>query len=248
MTALAFVCLALAAFFATAAGSAQAADEKIVIGREKDPNGFAKPVPVHISGFSGEAESILRNDLIFMGISNTTADQALYLVSGTVSTRVEGHVSSAATKAHLFGNAYSGGTTRRQIHAFADDVARLLTGVAGIAQTRMCFKAEQGPGRSEVYVGDYDGFGAQPVTHDGNIVAGPCWWSKRDGLVYCTYKLGTPQIFSHNLASGARTPVARYPGGNYSPAVSPDGTKVAMILSKGGNPDLYVSNMAGKHF
>jgi TolB protein len=32
---------------------------------------------------------------------------------------------------------------------------------------------------------------------------------------------------------------------NSSPAVSPDGKRVAMILSKGGNPDLYVSDIDG---
>ena len=34
--------------------------------------------------------------------------------------------------------------------------------------------------------------------------------------------------------------VARHPGDNYSPAVSHDGARVAMILNKNGNPDLYV--------
>jgi hypothetical protein len=32
---------------------------------------------------------------------------------------------------------------------------------------------------------------------------------------------------------------------NSSASISPDGTKVAMILSKGGSPDLWVSNIDG---
>ncbi|HYV30817.1 MAG TPA: biopolymer transporter Tol, partial [Candidatus Binatia bacterium] len=38
---------------------------------------------------------------------------------------------------------------------------------------------------------------------------------------------------------------ARHAGGNYSPAVSADGRRVAMILSKSGSPDLYVANLDG---
>jgi len=82
------------------------------------------------------------------------------------------------------------------------------------------------------------------VTSDSSIVAGPCWMGK-GALVYASYKLGNPYIFSHVLASGARQAVARHPGDNYSPAVSRDGTRVAMILNKGGNPDVYVANADG---
>src|SRR5262249_41621266 len=142
------------------------------------------------------------------------------------------------------GKAYTGSGTRAQVHALADDIAYLLTQQKGIAQTKMCFKAESGPGRSEIFLADYDGFHAQPVTHDQSMTAGPCW-AGRSTLLYASYKLGYPHIFSHQLTTGARSAVARYPGGNYSPAVSPDSTRVAMILSKGGSPDLYVSNIDG---
>jgi TolB protein len=64
-------------------------------------------------------------------------------------------------------------------------------------------------------------------------------------LVYGSHKLGPPYLYSHDLPSGARKAVAKYPGSNISPAVSPDGLRLAMVLSKGGNPDLYVGNLDG---
>jgi TolB protein len=64
-------------------------------------------------------------------------------------------------------------------------------------------------------------------------------------LFYASYKLGQPCIFSHQLTSGARSAVARFSGANISPAVSPDGKKLAMILSKSGSPNLYVSDLSG---
>jgi TolB protein len=75
-------------------------------------------------------------------------------------------------------------------------------------------------------------------------VAAPCWADK-SSLYYTSYKLGSPFIFSHQLTTGARKAVASFSGLNSSPAVSPNGSRVAMILSKSGSPDLYVSNADG---
>src|SRR5262245_26539334 len=51
-------------------------DEKLGIIIYKDALGFAKPVPINISGFSSDAENVLKNDLLFMGFANTNVDQA----------------------------------------------------------------------------------------------------------------------------------------------------------------------------
>jgi TolB protein len=221
-----------------------AADETIIIPKTKDTLGFTKPIPVNVSGFTGEADSVLKNDLLFMGVQHVPLDQAQFLVTGSNAGRVEGRVNDKVSKTQLFAKAYSGGTTRAQIHALADDVAFLLTQQKGIAQTKMAFKAESGPARSEIYLADYDGFNPQAVTRDQSMVAGPCWLG-RSALVYGSYKPGNIHIFAQQLGTGARSAVARYAGGNYSPAVSPDGTRIAMILSKGGSPDLYVANIDG---
>jgi TolB protein len=239
------VCWLSLALVGLVAVSSPGAEQSLLVTGERDAMGFLKPVPVNVSGFTGEADSVLKNDLLFMGVQHVPMDQARFLVTGSSAGRVEGHVTDKATKNHLFGKAYTGVSTRAQIHALADDVAALLTQTKGIAQTKIAFKVESGRARSEVYLSDYDGFGAKGITQDGSIVAGPCWLPGRAGLVYASYKLGNPHIFSHILNTGVRAAVARHPGGNYSPAVSPDGTRVAMILSKSGSPDLFVANIDG---
>jgi TolB protein len=221
-----------------------AADEHLTIIKDKDALGFLKPVPVNVSGFTGEADAVLKSDLVFMGVQHVPLEQAQYLVTGNNAGRVEGRLADKTTKHQLLGKAYTGGSIRAQVHAFADDIAKTLTQLPGIAQTKIAFKAESGLGRSEVYIADYDGHGVQSVTSDQSIVAGPCW-AGRSTLLYTSYKLGNPHIFSHQLTSGARGAVARHAGGNYSAAVSADGSRVAMILSKGGSPDLYVANIDG---
>ena len=51
-------------------------------------------------------------------------------------------------------------------------------------------------------------------------------------------------MYSIDLASGARKAVSQYPGLNSGGAFSPDGRSMALILSKDGNPDLYVKDLA----
>src|ERR1019366_8605025 len=56
---------------------------------------------------------------------------------------------------------------------------------------------------------------------------------------------GNRDIFYHSLSSGQRRVIAGYSGLNTSAAVSPDGAKVAMILSKAGSPNVWVCNADG---
>jgi TolB protein len=220
------------------------ADENLVVVGQKDPLGFLAPVPVNISGFTGEADGVLKNDLLFMGVKHVSIDEAKYLVVGSNAGRVEGRLTDKTTKYQLLAKAYTGGNQRAQVHALADDIAKALTKLPGIAQTKIAFKVEPAARRSEVYLSDFDGFNPVAVTRDQSLISSP-GWADRGTLVYASYKLGNPYIFSHELSTGARKAVARYPGDNYSPAVSPDGRRVAMILNKNGSPDLYVSDIDG---
>src|SRR5437868_11705473 len=110
---------------APALGFAQA---QIDITQSIDSNGWPKPVPVSISGFSGEVDSVLKNDLLFMGIANVSPDQAKYVISGNNLSRVEGRVTEKINKREMLAKAYAGGSMRSQTHALADDIAVALTG------------------------------------------------------------------------------------------------------------------------
>ncbi len=219
------------------------AQNDIEITRDVIP-GNTKPIPLSMSGFTGEAAEVIQFDLFVQGFTFTTPDAAQYLLNGSAAGSVQGALIDRINKSPIFSKAYTGGSLRRQAHALSDDVVQALLHKKGIAQTRIAFKVDTGAA-SEIYVSDYDGHAAQAVTKDNTIVAAPCWAPGQAVLYYTSYKLDNPDIFRHDLSSGARKAVSRHSGLNTSAAVSPDGSRLAMILSKDGAPDVYVCDADG---
>jgi TolB protein len=219
----------------------------IRIDRTQDSLGFTKPIPVSIAGFSGEADSTLRFDLFFMGFEFVSADQARFNIQKNNAAGVGAQITDPLARQVIYNKAFTGGSTRQQTHALADDIAKTLTQKPGIAQTRIATKVQPTSyGDGEIWVSDFDGHNATPVTKDNAICAAPAWAGKSQ-LFYVSYKLmGKPDILSHNLSTGARKAIFRqYPGSSMSPAVSPDGKRLAFIHNKAGSPDLYVSDLDG---
>ena len=237
--------LLIAIGFIAAVTSTPAQNAEMTITTYTTP-GNTPPIWVSVSGFSGEAAEVLRYDLYVQGFNFTNTDNAQYLISGSnTGDALTGRVADRFTKNALLSKSYSGASLRRQGHKFVDDFLEAINR-KGIGQSKLAMKVGSG-GSSEIYVSDFDGKNSQAVTRDGTIVSAPCWVPGKFALDYGSYKLGNPAIFSHDLASGARKTVAYYGGSSMSPAVSPQGNKVAMILSKDGWMDLYVADADGKN-
>jgi TolB protein len=182
---------------------------------------------------------VLGFDLDIQGFEVTGADKAQYLVNGSNNSDVSGRLTDRVSQVALLSLKYTSGTPRSQAHALSDAIVEKITGRKGVARTKIAFKVERGQA-SEIYVADYDGHNAIQVTQDHAITRDPAWVSGRRMLYYTSYKAQNPDIYAHDLQTGARRAFARYPGLNAGAAPSPDGRRVALILSKGGSPNLYV--------
>jgi TolB protein len=224
------------------------AQEEINIQQQVSVLGQTKPIPVSLEGFTGEAAEVLKFDLYVQGFSFVTPDAAQYRISGSSAGNVQGSVMDTVSRSVKFSRSYTGASLRRQAHAFADDIVFAITGKKGIGQTKIAFKAQAPTGNGEIYVSDFDGHNAQAVTHDSAIVAAPAWSPGRLAVYYTSYQPGNPDIFYHNLSTGDRRIIAKFSGLNTSAAVSPDGSKLAMILSKSGSPNVWVCNADGSNF
>jgi len=240
-----FLRTGLACLLAAGALNLSRGQEEIQVQKQINVLGQTKPILVSLDGFSDEIKEALKFDLYVQGFNFVASDAAQYQISGSSADSVQGRVVDRFAKSTLLSRSYTGANLRRQAHAFADDIVQAITGKKGIAQTKIAFKVEAAGGNGEIYVADFDGYNAQSITHDATIVAAPAWVPGRLAVYYTSYKPGNPDIFYHNLSTGQRRVVAGYSGLNTSAAVSPDGSKVAMILSKSGSPNVWVCNADG---
>lgn len=218
----------------------------IVKGSDWTPGG-ENPILVSLSGFSGEVAAVIQFDLYVQGFKFVGPDQAQFLISGSNAGNVQGRVTARVTQTTELSRSYSGASLRRQAHAFTDDVVAAINHSKGIGLTRIACKVQQGQ-NAEIWVADFDGHGATSLTSGDNALAkSPAWVPGQPVLVYSSYKRGRPEIFRHNISNGERQILASYGGSNLMPVPSPDGSKVAMVLSKSGMVDLYVANADGSN-
>lgn len=237
--------LSFAAFLlAPAVASAQETETVVVNKAVMSLN--APPTPIAVTGYSGEVDQVLRFDLEVMGfkIVSQGSSGCDLLLTGSNNGHVEGRLMQLSINAQKVGRAYNGGTLRQQAHSLANEVSKAAHGVDGIGNTRIVFKRASNQ-TSEVYFSDFDGFGLQSISQDGSIVAAPVWVPGKSAVYYTSYKRGNTEILFHDLGTGVRRSFAHYNGMNSSAAVSADGRRVAMILSKNGSPDVYVCNADG---
>ncbi len=131
---------------------------------------------------------------------------------------------------------------RALAHRLADRLTRELCGAAGVASTSIVMIGAHG-GRRDVYLCDADGANVRRITQDGTVCLSPAWSRDAAAVYYTSFHRGFPDIYRLDLAASRRAPVAGYPGINTGAAIAPDGVRMALTLSKDGNPDLYVKDL-----
>ena len=126
-------------------------------------------------------------------------------------------------------------------HHFEEEVVRKVDGTPGMASSQICFSAGR-TGSKEIYIADYDGANARPVTKFGSVTILPKFSPQGDKIAFVSYKDKFPFLYVLNIASGVTTVVSKRVGLNVAPAWSPDGRRLAMTLSKDANAEIYIKS------
>ncbi len=138
---------------------------------------------------------------------------------------------------------------RRLAHALCDDLVLQLTGVRGVASSRIVFVRQVAPGVKEVFQVDRDGANVLQLTHNDSLTLSPSVAS--DGRLACvSYKAGAPEIWGQRTRDAAMARLYAAPGGALvsSPAWSPDGKRLAFVQGdRRGNTDIMVLDLATGH-
>jgi len=204
-----------------------------------------KLIPVAMKGYDGEVVRVLKFDLEVMGCKIVPEESAAYFLEGGNKGSVNGVLKDGSGN-FGFNKRYNGGSLRQQAHALSNDVIKGITGRNGIAHTRILYKMKTGPRAYEVYVSDYDGHRPVALTGDNTLVESPRWAPGNGEVFYTSWmKIGGVEnttVIRHKMKDGSRAVFSRFKGLNTGGDLSPQGA-MAMVLSRGINPDVWVAPM-----
>ncbi len=137
---------------------------------------------------------------------------------------------------------------KRASHRVSDAVYEKILGVRGAFATRIAYVAVDGPVNKRHYrlvVADADGAGERKVFESPDPIMSPSWSPDGGSLAYVSFHSGLSAVYVQTLATGAQVQVSAKSGINGAPAFSPDGSRLALALSRrDGNVDVYVLTLA----
>jgi TolB protein len=140
----------------------------------------------------------------------------------------------------LPGSAFGTPEWRLAVHAAADEVERSITGLRGIAATRILFV--QG---NRLYVVDSDGANLRAVS-EGSRVLSPAWHPGGAEVAYSTLGGSGWSIIMRPVDGGGRARTLSTGGGlNVTPAFSPDGRTLVYSHADEQGSDLVAMSMDG---
>ena len=178
----------------------------------------------------------------------------LFVVKSGASIQVSG--GSGAVRVSGGGKALSAATTfaddksaRMAARRLSDAMCEAYGNQKGFACDQMLFlnrgklKAKGGTKPAEICVAYPDGLDIRQLTSDQKMVVYPRWKKDGQSLLYIGDMKGAPQVWEMDAATGRRSMKWSFRGSPAGIAISPDGTRVAAVLSFQGNPELYVLQM-----
>lgn len=157
------------------------------------------------------------------------AEGAGYVVTSPITFADDKSARMAARKlSNSMVSAWSGG----QQKGFAlDQVVFLDCGTARAGNTAR---------PSEICIAYPDGFDIRKLTSDGKMKVFPRWQADGDSLMYISDRSGAPQIWEMSVTALRQKPKFSFKGTPAGAVSSPDGSKIAAVLSFQGNPELYI--------
>jgi len=130
----------------------------------------------------------------------------------------------------------------------ADAVVEAFTGQPGVASTEIAFVSDR-RGNKEIFVMNADGSSARAATANRSINMFPSWSPDGDTILYTSYR-HRDQASLFVSSRGKRRPGRLLPQitkAQYRGVFDPTGGKLALVISNGEAPDLYLSREDGRN-
>lgn len=177
-------------------------------------------------------------DLVQSGVSN-------YILSGTAAGGTVRLQLANGAGEKIADISVSGSDTVRLSHKAVDTLLKHLYKIPGICSSKIVFTAQTRPMQKEIYLCDYDGQNIRQLTRNGGLSLDPVWTPNARSIIYSFVGRTYTSLIELNWRTGANRKLARFSGLNAGGRVSPDGRRIALILSKDNQVDLYVRDLNG---
>jgi TolB protein len=141
---------------------------------------------------------------------------------------------------------------RQSIHFLADQIHKALFNIEGIATTKIIYTL-QTPStnarsdlkyQSTIWICDYDGANARPLTQEHEYCITPCFYPGKKSCateyLYVSYHKGPSKIYLSSLDHFSPKPFINLKGNQMLPAITKDRSKIAFISDTAGRADLFI--------
>src|SRR5512138_3839158 len=131
---------------------------------------------------------------------------------------------------------------RMSVHNVSDELEAWITGVRGIASTRVAYV--QGVRNGRLFVIDSDGAFPTPLGDEAGVMS-PAWHPKGTHIAYSVVSSrGCCQIYVADLSSGTTRRIEAVGGGlNSTPVFSPDGGVIVYTHGEESGTDLFATTV-----
>lgn len=160
---------------------------------------------------------------------------------------IEAFLYDVPRQQQLTGKRYTGQVNElaRMARRFADEIMLATTGTRGPFDSPIAC-VSTGDGRfKEIYTLSLDGRDLSRVTNNSTINLFPSLDRGARQLLYVSYKTGEPALYLADLSARREREIRMTEGRLIGGALSPDGSRIAAALERGGATNLYLLDSSG---
>ena len=129
-------------------------------------------------------------------------------------------------------------------HYTSDGIYESITGIKGIAATRILYvneiKDSQLTSSYRLMLADSDGANEKILLSSSEPIISPSWSPDGKSVAYVSFETGMAKVYIQEIASGKREAVLSKETQISSPSWSPDGKYLSLTLYQDGNAEIYI--------